>query len=244
MRPLLAPEILKIWEQGQGKAPYQKAMLILSAACSDETLEALEKLSIGGRDARLLTLREWSFGPELASITACPACGERLEFSLNVADIRILEPDRNSPLHHLDVEDFTIEFRLPNTGDLKMAEQCQELEQIQSLMAKRCVCSASQKGHPITPDDLPPEVVEALASQIVERDPQADSRLSLSCPACNHHWQAIFDIVSYFWTELEAWATRLLREVHILASAYGWHEADILAMSPLRRRLYMEMVGQ
>jgi hypothetical protein len=34
-----------------------------------------------------------------------------------------------------------------------------------------------------------------------------------------------------------------LREVHTLAWAYGWREADILAMSPARRQFYIELVG-
>lgn len=244
MRPLSAPELLKVWEQGQGIPPYQKAMRMLAAACPDEPLETLEKLSIGRRDARLLTLREWTFGPELSCITACPACGERLEFSCKVADIRILETEEDSLPRHLDVEDYVIEFRLPNTGDLKAAGQYKDLERMQRVMAERCVCSASQGGQPITPDHLPAGMIATLASQMAEADAQADSRLSLSCPACTHNWQALFDIVSYFWSEIEAWAVRILKEVHLLASAYGWHEADILAMSPLRRRVYMEMIGR
>jgi hypothetical protein len=31
--------------------------------------------------------------------------------------------------------------------------------------------------------------------------------------------------------------------VHTLASAYGWSESEILALSDARRRLYMEMVN-
>ena len=67
--------------------------------------------------------------------------------------------------------------------------------------------------------------------------------LSLSCPDCGHCWDVPFDIVSYFWGELHVWAQRVLREVHTLASAYGWREADILGLSPLRRELYLQMVG-
>ncbi len=51
-----------------------------------------------------------------------------------------------------------------------------------------------------------------------------------------------FDIVSFLWNELNAWAIRTLREVHILASAYGWSETDILAMSPWRRQFYLEVL--
>jgi hypothetical protein len=49
--------------------------------------------------------------------------------------------------------------------------------------------------------------------------------------------------VTFFWKEIAAHAKRLLREVHILAAAYKWREADILAMNPNRRQYYLEMVG-
>jgi hypothetical protein len=32
-------------------------------------------------------------------------------------------------------------------------------------------------------------------------------------------------------------------DVHALASAYGWSEREILALSDTRRRLYLEMVS-
>ena len=36
---------------------------------------------------------------------------------------------------------------------------------------------------------------------------------------------------------------RILREVHTLAAAYGWSEAEILALSPARRRVYLELAA-
>jgi hypothetical protein len=35
----------------------------------------------------------------------------------------------------------------------------------------------------------------------------------------------------------------MLRDVHALATAYGWREADIVAMSPWRRQVYLDMVS-
>ncbi len=52
-----------------------------------------------------------------------------------------------------------------------------------------------------------------------------------------------FDILSYLWTEIEDWAQRLLVDVHTLAVSYGWSERDILALSPRRRRMYLELLG-
>jgi hypothetical protein len=67
--------------------------------------------------------------------------------------------------------------------------------------------------------------------------------LDFTCPGCNYQWQSLFDITAFFWQEIAAFVKRLLREVHTLAKAYGWREADILAMSHQRRQFYLEMVG-
>ena len=243
MQPLSAYELLRVWEEGQGEPPYRQALLLLAAACPGESPEEILGLSIGSRDSRLLTLREWTFGPELTSLTACPACAERLEFSLNVSDIRVSAPEARNPGLHLALDGYSLDFRLPNTGDLIEAGRSPNLEQIQRVLIGRCVREARRHDEPMAAENLPPQVVEALASRMAEADPQADTRLALSCPGCGHHWQALFDIVSFFWGEIQAWALRILRGVHLLASAYGWHEADILAMSPMRRRIYLGMVA-
>jgi hypothetical protein len=91
--------------------------------------------------------------------------------------------------------------------------------------------------------DLPETVIAALAEYMTQCDPQADVQLNLSCPACGQSWTVMFDIVSFFWSEICAQAKRLLREVHTLARAYSWREADILNMSTARRQFYLEMVS-
>jgi hypothetical protein len=98
---------------------------------------------------------------------------------------------------------------------------------------------------------LEPEVLAPILDQLggamtdtVEAvDPQAEVELVCVCPACALQWSAPFDIVDYLWRELEAWVKQLLREVHILASRYGWSERDLLALSPWRRRYYLGLIG-
>jgi hypothetical protein len=41
---------------------------------------------------------------------------------------------------------------------------------------------------------------------------------------------------------LSHWAERCLDQVHTLARAYGWSEAQILALSPVRRACYLGRV--
>jgi hypothetical protein len=105
------------------------------------------------------------------------------------------------------------------------------------------VLSAQRDGADIAVAALPGEVVAAVAARMAEADPQAEVQLALTCPVCAYRWQATFDILSFFWQEINDWAQRILREVHTLATAYGWREADILALSPRRRQFYLEMVG-
>ena len=65
--------------------------------------------------------------------------------------------------------------------------------------------------------------------------------VNLSCAACSHAWQVTLDIERFLWTKVCATAKRLLRDVHTLASAYGWREPDILSLSSTRRQIYVEM---
>jgi hypothetical protein len=79
---------------------------------------------------------------------------------------------------------------------------------------------------------------------MAERDPGAVTELRLSCPACGRDYVVSFDIASFLWSEIEAKAPRLLLEVHDLASAYGWAEAEILALAPWRRSFYRAMAAR
>jgi hypothetical protein len=91
-------------------------------------------------------------------------------------------------------------------------------------------------------ETLPEATIAALAEQMEKHDPLAEIRLAMDCSACGCDWYMLFDIVSFFWTELSAEVKRLLRDVHSIARVYGWREADILCMSTVRRQFYLEMV--
>jgi len=77
---------------------------------------------------------------------------------------------------------------------------------------------------------------------MAEADPDADLRMAIACPECGHAWDSLFDPASYLWSELQAGAMRVLREVDALASAYGWSEREILEMPRARRRAYLALV--
>lgn len=248
MRALSAIELLNVWDTGWDKSPAERALALLVAACPDETSNALAHLSVGERDSRLLTLREYTFGPQLNALTACPNCGERLELALQVSDLRPDTPGAeggrtaNEPLR-VKIESYVVSFRLPDSTDLLAASKASDTDQARQVLLDRCLVSIEHDGGAVSVDQLPPNVLQDIVERMAQADPQADVQLSLSCPTCYHQWQETFDIVAFFWAEIDAWARRMLREVHMLAQAYGWRELDILALSPRRRQYYLDLVS-
>src|SRR5262249_46541500 len=94
-------------------------------------------------------------------------------------------------------------------------------------------------AHEIEPD----ETATALRT-FNELHAAAEITLQVTCPGCGHTEAVDLDIARFLWTEVRHAAVRLLRDVHDLASAYSWQEAAILAMTPQRRRAYLEMVRE
>jgi hypothetical protein len=232
-------ELLTAWERGLGQPPARRALALLGTACPEESPQALSLMSVGRRDACLLSLRERVFGSCLVGLVTCPGCTEPLELRLDVADVRMA----GDPAEEVTVVSggYRVRCRLPNSLDLdKPADAPGSLPSWRQLLA-RCVLEANRGGDVCGPDELPDDVLAAVAAEMALADPQADVRLALDCPACGRRWQAAFDIARLLWAEVEALAHRVLHEVHTLASAYGWREADIIALSPSRRRAYLEL---
>lgn len=211
------------------------------AASSDTSMDGVAALSLGERDRRLLKLREWVFGPQLGSIADCASCGERLEWTVETQSL--LAGAGAGFEGTFASDEYRVSFRLPNTLDLEAMARCADADVARSVLLERCVTSALKDGVEVGAEELPETVTAALAQRMAEVDPQADMQMNLACPACGHSWQALFDIESFFWTELHAWAQRILSEVHLLACAYGWREKDILELSAWRRQFYLELVS-
>lgn len=243
MYALSGQEILRIWEIGLGQSPAERALTILGTAFPELSREELHALSVGQRDARLLTVREYTFGSQFASFAECQGCQETLEFTLALADLRITQENEfTGQLYQVTAEEYEMHFRLPSSLDLLTISSCREVGVAREMLIWRCVAMVNQNGVEVTVDALPEAAITALAEQMVERDPQAELQLDLCCPTCGYRWSVMFDIVSFIWIEICVQARRLMREVHTLARAYRWREVDILSLGTARRQCYLEMV--
>ncbi|MCI0698653.1 phage baseplate protein [candidate division KSB1 bacterium] len=242
MKRLSALDLLKLWEWGQGQTLVRRALALLAAAYPEKTPEELAKLSIGQRNACLLKLHEMTFSPRLLCVATCPGCRERLELSFNVADMRAAPESEAAEEFLLSHEGYYVQFRLPNSQDLIAIVDNGNVQLARNLLFERCLVSASHNGEEQLASQLPENLVSMVIARMAQTDSMGDIQLALCCVECGHQWHETFDVVSFFWTEITAVVQRLLGEVHTLAHAYGWREADILAMSPWRRAFYLQMV--
>jgi hypothetical protein len=230
--------LLSAWERTLSVARPWREVVLLSGT-SGEPADRLARLPVGERDRRLLDLRVHVFGSRLECETACPDCGARLELELTADEIRLPAHDLKPSDLRWTGEGTDLTFRLPDSFDVAASRE--SARDPEELLLSRCVVTASRGGAPVDGGSLPPAVRDRLAARMAELDPQADLLLRLTCPACAHPWEAVFDPAAFLLMEMDAWAARVLAEVDRLARTYGWSEAEILALTPFRRRRYLEL---
>ena len=243
MDVVTAADLLAVWERGRSASAGERGLLLLRLAEPQVEADALEGWSAGRRDASLLGLRERVFGPTLSIVTSCRSCGEALELEVPVADITMPEGRLNRPPMTLSRGDYRVTFRLPSASDLALLGAADPGDAGERRLLERCIVEASDSGAARRAAELPDDLLEAVAAGMASADPQAEIELSLECPACGETFASPLDIASFLWHEIEAHVAGTLRQVALLASAFGWSEREILAMNPSRRACYMELAG-
>ena len=246
MQALSASRLLTIWECGLNQSYVERAISLLAAANPECTANEISALAVGRRDKDLSALRAWTFGTRVTSLATCPQCGGKFEVALDsrqlFANAQIETANEARDLQ-ISIEGFKVRIHSPNSLDLSAALSAGDLAHGKRILFQRCVSVSDSSGCNVEVEDVSLSVTNAIEEAMAGSDPHAEIHLAISCGECGRQWSEIFDIVQYFWSEIHAWAVRILREIHVLASAYGWTEQDILNLSPTRRTFYLEMVG-
>lgn len=237
-RQLTEANVLDVWEGGLGSTPAARTLLLASVAApagknvADLPLSAVNNL--------LLDLRCGAFGDALPCTADCPACGDSLDVTVAAGELRpsttgggTAEGGAVPATATLTTYGMTVTYRALTGRDVRAVDPT--APRARQALLRRCVLNVNPPA-----DDLSDEVLEDVARRLPDLDPGADTVLALNCPQCRHRWEAAVDIADHLWTEVSGYARRLLHEVHVLAQAYGWSEAEVLSISPMRRQFYME----
>lgn len=228
--------ILSAWEQGASAAPFERPLVLLHHA-SRAMPPVVDGWTVGQRDARLIDLCVLTFGPIVTGTAPCMSCGVPVEISFNLASIRSDHGDAGSRWELVLDGGRRLVFRLPTAADLRDASRSRSAEDGARMLAAGCLVEGWSAGDPPVSDSL----IEALGSAMAEHDPQSDVTLESRCPGCGAELTTAFDVAEYLWRRVAIAGRELIADVHQLASAYGWSEAEILAIPPGRRQRYLEL---
>jgi hypothetical protein len=236
--------LLTLWEQGLHANRRQRDDALLAHAGQAAAPQAL-----GQRQAGLLAAHAQWFGPALALHSTCPACAQALAWEVDSAalaqSLRQMPGATAAP--PLDHPAGRLHLRAPQVDDLDRAVAAGPLAYADTLLAA-CVARWQPEPGPAAPPPLPApgewpaELRSAALAQLEALDPAASVSFALDCPACGQAWVAPLDPGAALWRKVQAAAERLLQEIDLLARAYGWREPDILALGPLRRAAYLQLV--
>lgn len=234
MHGLSAAALLDLWEDGAARPPARRALALVTAAGGAREDDAAT-VPIARRDAALLELRRLQLGDAIDATVRCPECDEALDVALDAGALAAPVPEDEL---ELAAGGFEVAFRLPATADVEAAAASGD--DVRAAVLGRCISAARAGDRDVTPADLPEEVLAAVEDAM--ETAHGAATVSLTCAGCGHEWTERLDVASFVWEEIAALARRVTADVHVLASAYGWSEADILALGPARRRLYVEVV--
>ena len=242
MRALSQADCLALWESGRTLHPLDQGLLAVRAAFPETQNESIADWPLGRRNRALAELRCACFGRWLRGWTACRQCGEKLEFEV---DGTALAESRaagcNDPIDSLGRT-----FRLPTTRDLARIAGERDPSMAARRLLEQCMAPATAEESADRSSGAPAwteEEIDAVGESMALADPLAEILLHFDCPACGASFQESLDLPEFLWSELEGRAKRLLLDVHLLASAYGWSETQILSVSQARREFYLQRVN-
>jgi hypothetical protein len=229
MSDLSAGATLDRWQAAEALPPVERA-LVLASTVDETTVEELARLPLGRRDARILRLLQ---GQALEATATCPACGEQAQFAVDAEALLARAEEAVEPAP-VELDGLVLAWRPPDSDDVSAAAAAGDLEGAERVLLGRCVSGVADGA-------LPAEARAAVADAMARADPLAEVLVDVGCPACGHDFVSELDVSTFAWAELRRRARALLEEVDVLARAYGWTEAEVLALDERRRAAYLEL---
>ena len=219
--------VLDTWSSGSGRTSPVLSLLALARP----ELDAARRGDLAGDEANRSLLDAMAELGEhsLDTLVACPRCDEPNEvvLPLDVLRAAVDGPSTGS----VAVGGTTVPYRVPSVADLEAARRCTDADAAERLLVDRC-----------TGGEVDRSALAAVAAEIDERHPLLAPRVEVRCVSCAAAFDAGLDVAVVAGASVAAAATRLVDEVAHLARAYGWSEAEVLAVPRARRAVYRRLI--
>lgn len=198
---------------------------------ADGTVVDAAALPVGDVDALIVALRREALGDRLVAEGRCTACDAPVDVDFSLAGYVTHRRPRATRLAVRDGDSgwwvlrrTGTRFRLPTVGDVLAAA---DVSRPREALLTACVDGAGWQS------------AERAMAAIA---PTLRSEVSGTCPECAAAVTLDVDARELCLQELRFLASGVLDDVHLLASAYGWHEAEVLDLPSARRAAYAGLV--
>lgn len=193
-------------------------------------------LVIADRDEVLAVIYSTLYGNVIDSTVYCRWCSDPFDLSFSLRDFQVHIGEGEALLDVRGQSDGTyaltdeVVFRLP-TGNDELFILGLPSERKESALLERCLLKGDAgKDH---------EVLQQAMEQVA---PLLQGSLSSRCPSCGKEQSIHFDMQSFLLQRLLLEKKNVIREVHTIASAYGWTLREILDLPRQQRKTYCSFI--
>jgi hypothetical protein len=202
------------------------------------TRERIDALSVPDRRFLMIELA-CALGRSFSWLTHfCAECGTRFDFPLDLGELPVLPASARYPIAVVSTAHGRVRVRVPTGADQIRVAAADDDAAATRLLAALCVspCDDAADGdliEKLSSHDL--AVIDAAMEELAPKLPWA---AQAPCPECRS-----INIVPI---DAAAWLVQLAdgptADVHEVATAYGWSERDILALTRTQRLKYLMLI--
>lgn len=232
--------LLEVWERAAGVPSAARAAVLVHGAGLAASLDQALDLDLGRCAALASRAYREEFGDTADAVAVCEACGELIEAVVPTGDLGADgEPagqpgSQDGPAAELVVGEWVV--RAVTTRDLLLAARTPDAGP--TALLTRCV---RHRVTGVAPTALTSELLADLDAAAEELAGAGALVSTVTCPACSATVEVGLDAGALLWERVAAAGASLLTEVATLAASFGWGEAQVLALSPARRRAYLAL---
>ncbi|WP_313915811.1 hypothetical protein [Tahibacter sp.] len=171
----------------------------------------------------------------LTAVCGAAGCAQTFEFELPLQGLPCADTEDGTIAVQLGPQRHA-RLRLPCGDDLRRWHAAQPATRAEAV---RAMCESL-----LLEGELDDGDETAVGAAIAARDPLVDFTVACACPVCETPAEVAIDLEGLALRRLGRVQRELLREIHVLASNYGWREAEVLALPAARRAQYLALIEE
>jgi hypothetical protein len=220
-RPVAAANVLAACLHASGRQPGRAELLAWPVSRRLQGLLAVTIATRGG---------DWS----LTATCAARHCGAPMDLPLDLQAFR----REAEPAHTTCAlpDGRRLEVAVP-TGDDQIAWLAAGDAEPGAIVGRLV-------SRPSDADDVPQPWLAPIEAALEAADPLTTLEIETVCPECGVAVSIPLDLEARCLALLAAEQPRLIDDIHALATAYHWSEAEIIAIPPARRRQYLARINR